>query len=114
MTHLFQVGVGSGGMAVLDLLARDPRIDRVTLLDPDIFEMSNLDRHVFDRSAIGRNKAEVARDWLNARRGDLEILALDADLLDPAMQTTFDDALASVDVGVCAADNEPTKFTSMC
>ena len=33
MAHLIQVGAGSGGMPVLDMLCRDPRITRVTLID---------------------------------------------------------------------------------
>ena len=35
MAHLVQVGAGSGGMPVLDLVCRDPRITRLTLIEPD-------------------------------------------------------------------------------
>ena len=35
MSHLIQVGAGSGGMPVLDMLGRDPRVTRVTLIEPE-------------------------------------------------------------------------------
>ena len=38
MAHLFQVGAGSGGMPVLDMLCRDPRISQITLIEPDIYK----------------------------------------------------------------------------
>jgi len=47
MAHLVQVGVGSGGIAVLDALARDERITRVTLIEPDVYKPHNVYRHLF-------------------------------------------------------------------
>ena len=38
MAHVFQVGAGSGGIVVLDLLARDPRVTRVTLGEPAVYK----------------------------------------------------------------------------
>jgi len=32
MSHVFQVGAGSAGIVVLDLVARDPRVTRLTLV----------------------------------------------------------------------------------
>src|SRR5438128_1668639 len=46
MAKLLQVGLGSGGMPVLDALARDPRITYVALFDPDIYQENELQRHV--------------------------------------------------------------------
>src|SRR5438128_7911741 len=86
MAHLIQVGAGSGGMPVLDLLCREPRIARVTLIEPDIYKPHNVDRHVFPLEAIGEPKAELAQRWLKERRADLEIAVLPCDLLDPAAQ----------------------------
>src|SRR3981081_1289550 len=38
VAHLLQVGAGSGGMPVLDMVCRDPRIARVTLIEPDLYK----------------------------------------------------------------------------
>jgi len=47
MIQLFQVGVGSGGMVVLDLLCRDERVRKITLIDPDVYQPHNVHRHYF-------------------------------------------------------------------
>ena len=47
MAHLLQVGAGSGGMPVLDMLCRDPRINEVTLIEPDVYKQHNVERHLF-------------------------------------------------------------------
>ncbi len=76
MAHLFQVGAGSGGMPVLDMVCRDERITRVTLVEPDVYKPHNVDRHLFPLSAVGRLKAELARNWLLERRPDLDVRIL--------------------------------------
>src|SRR5581483_8670552 len=110
MAHLIQVGAGSGGMPVLDLLGRDPRISRITLIEPDVYKPHNVERHVFPLDAVGEPKAELAEQWLKARRPDLEIRVLMCDLLDPNQQATIEAAAKEADIGVCDADNEPAKF----
>jgi molybdopterin/thiamine biosynthesis adenylyltransferase len=110
MAHLFQVGAGSGGMPVLDMLCRDARISRVTLIEPDIYKPHNVVRHQFPPSAVGQPKAELARHWLREMRPDLEVQVLACDLLDPARTAEIDTAVASADIGVCAADNDKAKF----
>ncbi len=110
MAHLLQVGAGSGGMPVLDMLCREPRITHLTLIEPDIYKPHNVARHLFPRSAVGQPKAILARDWLHAVRPDLEIQIHMHDLCDPALAATLDKAAASADVGVCAADNEQAKL----
>jgi tRNA A37 threonylcarbamoyladenosine dehydratase len=84
VAHLFQVGTGSGGMPVLDMLCRDSRIRRVTLVEPDIYKPHNVGRHVFPLSAVGQPKVELARQWLLERRPDLDVQVLPADITDPA------------------------------
>src|SRR5690349_975291 len=71
MAHLFQVGAGSGGMTVIDIVCRDPRITAVTLIEPDVYKPHNVERHLFPPAAVGRLKAEVAAEWLAERRPDL-------------------------------------------
>jgi molybdopterin/thiamine biosynthesis adenylyltransferase len=73
MAHIFVVGAGSGGIVVLDLLARDPRVTRVTLVEPDVYKPHNVHRHLFPRSAVGRPKGELAAEWVRDRRPDLPV-----------------------------------------
>jgi molybdopterin/thiamine biosynthesis adenylyltransferase len=110
MAHLVQVGVGSGGIAVLDALARDERITRVTLIEPDIYKPHNVYRHLFSPADVGQPKAELARRWLEQLRPALTVEVLQVDLCDPAVQAPIEAAFAQASVGVCAADNELAKF----
>ena len=110
MAHLFQVGAGSGGMPVLDMVCRDERITRVTLVEPDVYKPHNVDRHHFPLSAVGQPKAELARRWLLERRPDLDVRILLADLTDPAQQGALHEIAEEADLGVCAADNETAKY----
>src|SRR6058998_495873 len=110
MAHLIQVGAGSGGMPVLDMLCRDPRVTRVTLIEPDVYKPHNVERHLFPLSAVGRLKADLAVEWLKERRPDLEVQTRACDLLDPASHEAIDRAASTADIGVCAADNEAAKF----
>lgn len=110
MTHLIQVGAGSGGMPVLDMVCRDTRITRVTLIEPDVYKPHNVVRHLFPQSGVGRYKAELASEWLLERRPDLKFTVLGCDLFDKEMQPHIELAVADADIGVCAADNEKAKF----
>jgi molybdopterin/thiamine biosynthesis adenylyltransferase len=96
-------------MPVLDMLCRDPRITRVTLIEPDVYKPHNVERHLFPLSAVGAPKAEMAARWLRERRPELEVETLICDLLDPAFQPAVSHAARQADLGVCAADNEPAK-----
>lgn len=108
--RLFQVGAGSGGIAVLDLVARDPRVTGVALVEPDVYEPHNVYRHLFPPGAVGRPKVELAAEWARAIRPDLAFEALAADITDPARQPEFARLAAGCDAGVCAADTEAAKF----
>ena len=110
MAHVFQVGAGSGGMPVLDMICRDPRVTMVTLIEPDVYKPHNVERHLFPESSIGEAKAELAERWLLERRPDLKVQIHVADLMDPALQPLFNETVATAAIGVCAADNEPAKY----
>jgi len=97
-------------MPVLDLLCQDPRVTRVTLIEPDVYKPHNVVRHLFPLSAVGQPKAVLAQRWLGERRPDLDVRILPCDLLDPAVQRDIEEAAAAADIGVCAADNEPAKY----
>lgn len=109
MTHILQVGAGSGGMPVLDMIARDPRVCRVSLIEPDVYKAHNVHRHLFPLAAVGRMKADLAEQWLRQRRPDLQVSVRYWDILDPKIQPELDHLAASADLGVCAVDNEPAK-----
>jgi molybdopterin/thiamine biosynthesis adenylyltransferase len=108
--RIFQVGAGSGGIAVLDLVARDPRATRVALVEPDVYAPHNVYRHLFPHSAVGRLKAELAEEWLRAIRPDLAVEVLVADITDASRSAEFARLAAECDVGICAADTESAKF----
>jgi molybdopterin/thiamine biosynthesis adenylyltransferase len=110
MAHVVQVGAGSGGMPVLDMLCRDPLIKRVTLIEPDVYKGHNVERHLFPLDAVGEPKAQLAESWLKARRPDLDVRLLAVDLLAPSSQGAIEEAVASANIGVCAADNESAKY----
>ena len=54
MACVVQVGTGSGGMAVLDLVGRDARINSVLLIEPDIYKPHNVVRHYFAPDRCGQ------------------------------------------------------------
>jgi molybdopterin/thiamine biosynthesis adenylyltransferase len=108
--HVFQVGVGSGGMVVLDLVARDPALSRVTLVDPDVYSQKNVHRHCFPPSGVGRLKTELAEEWIRVRRPDLAVKTIAGDLTDPSFEGEFSKLASECDLGVCAVDNEPAKY----
>jgi len=110
MAHLLQVGAGSGGMPVLDMICRDPRLTKVTLIEPDVYKPHNVERHLFPLSAVGEAKAVLAQRWLLERRPDLVVELLPCDLCDSAKQAEIEAVAACCDIGVCAADNEPAKY----
>jgi molybdopterin/thiamine biosynthesis adenylyltransferase len=97
-------------MPVLDALSRDLHLDRVTLIEPDLYKPHNVERHLFPASAVGSLKAELAVRWLKERRPDLQVELLVCDLLESKAQDTINRAVASADIGVFAADNEPAKY----
>lgn len=97
-------------MTVLDIVCRAPRISRVTLIEPDIYQPHNVERHLFPPAGVGKRKADLAAAWLAERRPDLHVELLPCDLLDAAEAGQIEQAAAACDIGVCAADNEPAKF----
>ncbi len=108
--HLVQVGVGSGGIAVLDLIARDDRVTRLTLLDPDVYQAHNVHRHLFPAACVGRLKVELAAEWVAGVRPGVAVEAWPVDVTAPAEQGRVRGLVAGCDVSVCAVDGERAKY----
>ena len=63
-SHAFVVGVGGIGCNIIFQLLRIG-VSRFTLIDPDVVEISNLNRQVlFTSQDIGRTKVHVAREYI--------------------------------------------------
>ncbi|MBI2806755.1 MAG: ThiF family adenylyltransferase [Planctomycetes bacterium] len=97
-------------MTVLDVVCRDPRISRVTLIEPDEYKPHNVVRHLFPPSAVGSKKSNLAAKWLEERRPDLKLQLLHCSLMSPLHAAKIEAAAQACDLGVCAADNEAAKF----
>ena len=104
--HAAVVGLGGLGGAVTEILAR-MGVGRLTLVDGDRFEDSNLNRQILSSIAqLGHSKAAAARqrvDQINPSVG----------CLGPAGFLTTENApelLASCDVVVDCLDNLPARF----
>jgi molybdopterin/thiamine biosynthesis adenylyltransferase len=97
-------------MPVLDMVCRDPRIERLTLIEPDVYKPHNVHRHLFPQSAVGQRKADLAAQWLYERRPELEVRILPCDLFDAGAADDIEAAAAEADLGICAADNEQAKY----
>ncbi len=62
--HVALVGLGGIGSPVLQYLAA-AGVGRLTLIDDDTVDVSNLQRQtIFSQADIGQGKAAVARDWI--------------------------------------------------
>ena len=74
--HVALVGVGGIGSPVLQYLA-SAGIGKLTLIDDDVIEASNLQRQtVFAEADVGRGKAEAAAAWVARFDGALEARAV--------------------------------------
>ncbi|MDE2405365.1 MAG: HesA/MoeB/ThiF family protein [Sphingomonadales bacterium] len=76
--HVALVGCGGIGSPALQYLAA-AGVGRLTLIDDDIVEASNLQRQtVFAEADLGRAKADAAADWVRRFDGALDVHAVRA------------------------------------
>lgn len=100
------IGLGGLGSAVAMYLAA-AGVGRLTLVDFDRVDLSNLQRQIIHRTAdVGRSKVESARDALLALNPLVEIAAIAKSLDDEELREQVQQA----DVVVDASDNLPTRL----
>jgi molybdopterin/thiamine biosynthesis adenylyltransferase len=102
--------IGAGGIVsqIAPTLVRKG-IGRITLLDDDIVETSNLNRQRFYIEDVGENKAlALARNLLSECIVETEIQGIPL-RLEEAMARNID---LSCDVAVCGVDNNPARVAA--
>mgnify|MGYP000580870237 FL=1 len=104
--HVMIVGLGGLGSPVATYLAASG-VGRLTLVDDDIVELSNLQRQVIHSEAqIGHSKVSSAEDRLKAINSDVELQLIDRRLDKAELLAATQD----VDVLVDCSDNFATRF----
>ena len=104
--HVVLVGCGGIGSPSLQYLAA-AGIGRLTLIDSDTVDVSNLQRQtIFSPADVGRAKAEVAAEWVKRFDPAIEVRAL-ALRLD---RNNVDEALSGADVVLDGCDNFATRL----
>ncbi len=100
--------IGAGGLGCpLALYLAAAGVGRIGLVDPDVVEVSNLQRQVLYGTAdVGRPKVEVARERLRAMNPDVEVVTVRETL------TTANalERMRGWDVVVDGTDNFPTRY----
>lgn len=100
--------VGAGGLgcpALLYLAAAG--VGRIGVVDFDVVDETNLQRQVlFTTDQIGKNKAEAAKERLNALNPDIEIQIYAEELSDKNAEELF----GHYDIIIDGTDNFSTKF----
>ena len=104
-SHALVIGAGGLGSPVA-LYLGTAGVGRITLVDHDTVDLTNLQRQIaHDRSRVGQNKAESARQSVLAINAELQINAVrqraDAAWLDGAVQ--------AADVVIDCSDNFATR-----
>ena len=105
-SHVVLVGAGGVGSPALQYLA-GAGIGRITVIDSDVVEASNLQRQtIFTGADIGRSKAEAAAAWVRAFDPALTVVAHET-------RVTRDNVaglIAGADVVLDGCDNFATRL----
>ncbi len=104
------VGLGSGGAAVADSLARSG-VGRFILWDQDRLESHNVGRHVCTLQDIGRRKVFAVRDHLLRVNPAARVEVVDADVLQhDGPGGLADQKVRQSDVVIVGTDNNPSRY----
>lgn len=104
--HALVVGLGGLGSAASIYLAAGG-VGRLTLVDFDRVDLSNLQRQILHRTAdIGRPKTESAREHLSALNPDVSLTLVDRTV----DEENLGELVTQADVIVDASDNFRTRF----
>ncbi|MBF9151301.1 HesA/MoeB/ThiF family protein [Novosphingobium jiangmenense] len=105
-SHVVLIGMGGIGSPALQYLA-GAGVGRLTLVDDDVVEASNLQRQtIYGEADIGKAKAEAAADWVRAFDQALEVSA-------HVLRINRDNAaslIAGADVVLDGCDNFATRL----
>jgi molybdopterin/thiamine biosynthesis adenylyltransferase len=105
-SHVAVIGQGGLGGTVTEILARIG-IGRLTLVDGDVFEESNLNRQVLATvDTLGMKKAEVGKRRVQAINPAIEVQAVSEFLTNENGSIILDDADPAVD----CLDSIPARF----
>ncbi len=104
-SHALVVGAGGlGASALLQLAAAG--VGRITVIDPDTVDLTNLQRQVVHTTArVGQAKVESARVALQALNPNVDVVALQA----RADASTLPPLVAGADVVLDCSDNFATR-----
>jgi len=101
------VGAGAIGSAALPALAA-AGIGRLTIIDDDVIELSNLHRQlIYREDQVGKAKAETAARFSKALNSHVEVMAVDRRITDDNAQSL----LADHDMVLDGSDNFATRLT---
>jgi molybdopterin/thiamine biosynthesis adenylyltransferase len=104
--HVLIVGVGGLGSPAALYLAT-AGIGKMTLVDDDVVELSNLQRQILHpMNSIGRPKAESARAMLAAFNPDVQVQAR----VERLQEHGWDEAVAQADLVLDCTDNFATRY----
>ena len=103
--HVMLIGLGGLGCPIAYYLASSG-LGKITLIDNDIVDITNLQRQIlFSSNDVGRKKVDVAYDRLTALNPSITIEKLDLYIDNNVSQNIFDD----VDIIIDATDNFETR-----
>jgi len=105
-TSVFIAGAGGLG-SVVSIYMATAGFGKITIVDCDSVELSNLNRQILHRSDdVGRNKAESAFETLSSINPEIEVDAL----VETIDEDNIDRLLCGSDLIMDAMDNFPTRY----
>jgi len=76
--HVAVLGAGALGSHLVPLVARDPRVSHLTILDPQVFQRSNLAAQNISRCDVGQSKVGALARRVRSIRPELSVTAIQA------------------------------------